>query len=177
VVIRVLGKDEIRLSYLTSICNYTEQVKVKLSLCFFLTEHHAMKMYWGSGCIAPHILDLSTRWRWVVSFTSQPLYPQGKSPWYPLDRRLGGPKSQSGCSGEEKNFQPLLGLESLINYTEQGLPIITMGQTYIHPSYGWNVDTNSGFTHSHYWRAISHNTSYQWRSDSYWPCYSISRWV
>jgi len=25
----------------------------------------------------------------VVSFTARPLYPQGKSPWYPLDRRLG----------------------------------------------------------------------------------------
>jgi hypothetical protein len=24
----------------------------------------------------------------VVSFTSRPLYPQGKSPWYPLDRFL-----------------------------------------------------------------------------------------
>jgi hypothetical protein len=29
-------------------------VKVKLSLC--LTIHHAMKTYWGSGGIAPHIL-------------------------------------------------------------------------------------------------------------------------
>jgi hypothetical protein len=28
----------------------------------------------------------------VVSFTPRPLYPQGKSPWYPLDRRLGGPQ-------------------------------------------------------------------------------------
>jgi hypothetical protein len=26
----------------------------------------------------------------VVSFTPLPLYPQGKSPWYPLNRRLGG---------------------------------------------------------------------------------------
>jgi hypothetical protein len=26
----------------------------------------------------------------VVSFTPRPLYPQGKSPLYPLDRRLGG---------------------------------------------------------------------------------------
>jgi hypothetical protein len=25
----------------------------------------------------------------VVSFTLWPLYPQGKSPWFPLDRRLG----------------------------------------------------------------------------------------
>jgi hypothetical protein len=34
------------------------------------------------------------------------LYPQGKSPWYPLDRRLGGPQSRSARSGEEKNSQP-----------------------------------------------------------------------
>jgi hypothetical protein len=26
----------------------------------------------------------------VVSFTSRPLYFQRKSPWYPLDERLGG---------------------------------------------------------------------------------------
>jgi hypothetical protein len=71
----------------------------------FLTKHHAMKAYWGSGGIAPHI-DLGTRWRWVVSYTPWPLYPQGKSPWYPFDRRLGGPQSRSGRSGEEKNYQP-----------------------------------------------------------------------
>jgi hypothetical protein len=50
----------------------------------------------------------------VVSFTSLPLYPQGKSRWYPLDRRLSGFQSQSGCSGEEKSSQPLLGLKPLI---------------------------------------------------------------
>jgi len=38
----------------------------------------------------------------VVSFMSWPLYSQEKSPWYPLDRRLGGPQSPSGCGGEEK---------------------------------------------------------------------------
>jgi hypothetical protein len=30
----------------------------------------------------------------------------GKSPLYPLDRRLGGPQSRSGRGGVEKNFQP-----------------------------------------------------------------------
>jgi hypothetical protein len=39
-------------------------------------------------------------------FTPRPLYPQGESPWYPLDRRLGGPQSRSGRGGEEKNSQP-----------------------------------------------------------------------
>jgi hypothetical protein len=48
------------------------------------------------------VLDLSTRWRWVVSFTPQLLYPLGKSPWYPSDRRVGDPQSRSGCCGEEK---------------------------------------------------------------------------
>jgi hypothetical protein len=57
---------------------------------------------WRSGCIGPHFLHLGTSWRWVVSFTPLPLYPQGKSPQYLLDRRLGGPQSRSGWRGEEK---------------------------------------------------------------------------
>jgi hypothetical protein len=47
----------------------------------------------------------------VISFTPQPLYILGKSRWYPLDRRLGGPQSRSGRGGEEKNSQPLPGIE------------------------------------------------------------------
>jgi hypothetical protein len=70
-----------------------------------------MKAYWGSRGIAPCILDLGTRWRCVISFMPQLLYYQGKSPWYPMDRRLGKPQNWSGHSGEEKNSQPLLGLE------------------------------------------------------------------
>jgi hypothetical protein len=51
------------------------KLKVKLFLCFFKP-----------------IVDFGTSWRWVVSFTSRPLYPQGKSLWYPSDRWLGGPQ-------------------------------------------------------------------------------------
>jgi hypothetical protein len=47
----------------------------------------------------------------VVSFTHRPLYPQGKSPWYPLDRRLGRPQSRSGRGGEDKNSQTSPGIE------------------------------------------------------------------
>jgi hypothetical protein len=54
------------------------KIKIKLSLC--LTQHHAMNTYWDSGSIAPRILDLGTRWKWVVSFTPRPLYTQGNSP-------------------------------------------------------------------------------------------------
>jgi len=41
---------------------------------YCLIEHHSMKAYWGSGDISPRIIDLGTRWRWVVSFTSRQLY-------------------------------------------------------------------------------------------------------
>jgi hypothetical protein len=65
----------------------------------------------GSGGLTTRILDLGTTWRWVVTFTRRSLYPQRKSPWYLLDRRLSGPQSWSGRGGEEKNSQPLPGLE------------------------------------------------------------------
>jgi hypothetical protein len=70
-----------------------------------------MKTYWGSGGIALRILDFRTRWRWVVSFTLGPLYPKGKSPLYPLDRRLGGHQSRPERGGEKKNSRHLPGLE------------------------------------------------------------------
>jgi hypothetical protein len=67
---------------------------IKFSLCFNWTPSHA---------------GLSREW-WY-SFTPRPFYPQGKSSWYRLDRRLGGPQSRSRHGGEEKNSQPLPGLE------------------------------------------------------------------
>jgi len=53
-----------------------------------------VKTYWGSGGVAPHI-NLGTRWKWLVSFMSQPLYSQGKNSKYPLDRRLDWPQTLS----------------------------------------------------------------------------------
>jgi hypothetical protein len=55
-------------------------------------------------------LDPGISWRWVVTFTPQPLYPQGKSPHHPLDRRLGGPRA---CLDdmEMRTFFTLLGLQ------------------------------------------------------------------
>jgi hypothetical protein len=50
------------------------------------------------------ILDLGSRWKLVVSFTSRPLYSRGNSYGYPLDRRLGGSQSWSGRYEEEKNL-------------------------------------------------------------------------
>jgi hypothetical protein len=42
---------------------------------------------------------------------AQPLYPQVESPWYPLEGRVGGHQSRSGCGGEVKNSRPPPGIE------------------------------------------------------------------
>jgi hypothetical protein len=82
-------------------CHYTNlietAVKWKVNLTPPLIKHHAMKTYCNSRGKAPLILNLSNRWRWVVSCTSRPFYPR-----YPLDWRLYGPQSWSKRRGEEK---------------------------------------------------------------------------
>jgi len=64
-----------------------------LSVIFvlYLTKYHAMKTCRNGG-IAPCTLNIGIRWRWVV------IIPWPKIAWCPLDWRLGGPQSKSGCS-------------------------------------------------------------------------------
>jgi len=50
--------------------SYRNYLKVKVS-------HHAMKTYWVNVGVTPRVINLGTRWRWVVSFTLLPFYPPG----------------------------------------------------------------------------------------------------
>jgi hypothetical protein len=58
-----------------------------------------MKMYLLLHTFLTSALDGG---EWLVSMPP-PLYPQDKSPQYPLDRRLGGPQSQSAYGVEKKS--------------------------------------------------------------------------
>jgi hypothetical protein len=49
------------------------------------------------------ILDLGIRCEWVISFTTQPLYIPGQSPWYPFHKKLGEPQSCSGVDEKRKS--------------------------------------------------------------------------
>jgi hypothetical protein len=40
-----------------------DDINVNVKVSLRLTKHHAMKTYYGSGGIAPRILDLGNRWR------------------------------------------------------------------------------------------------------------------
>jgi hypothetical protein len=71
------------------------KIKVKL-------HKQVMNTYrWQRGKVS-HILDLSSRYRWVVSFTLQLVYPQGLCPCYPLDRRLSGPQNLFNVTSKRK---------------------------------------------------------------------------
>jgi hypothetical protein len=79
-------------------------------LCFNWAPHHAMKEYWGVELYLHAFLTSALGGsEWSASRPSR--FTPGKSPWYPSDRRLGGPQNRSGGGGEEKNLQPLPGLE------------------------------------------------------------------
>jgi hypothetical protein len=67
-----------------------------------------MKAY-GNGCIDPHLLDLGTSWRWVVSFTPLPLYP-GVPPGTHLIGGWVDPRA-SLDNVKKRKFLTLLGLE------------------------------------------------------------------
>jgi hypothetical protein len=74
----------------------------------------------------PRFLHLGTSWGGVFSFMTRPLYPQGKSPRYPIERRLGGLQNR----GEETIFNPtgtqtptpLVVLPAVSRYTDCLIP-------------------------------------------------------
>jgi hypothetical protein len=64
--------------------NWRIKLKMEVKLSLYLTKHHTMTTYWGSGGIAPCILDLVTRWRWVVSPIAPAALPPGKHAPLPI---------------------------------------------------------------------------------------------
>jgi len=67
----------------------------------------------------------------VVSLTLRPLYSQGKSRWYPLDRKMGGPQCRSGYGIEKKNSQPLPALEPPIIEPVARLPLQSVSTLHV----------------------------------------------
>jgi len=85
-----LWTDKTALSFLTTSLHICYTVKVMLSLC--LTKHHAMKMQWGVEVQLHAFLSSAIDGgEWSASRPGR--FTPRKSPWYPLDRWLGGPRA------------------------------------------------------------------------------------
>jgi hypothetical protein len=66
-----------------------------------------MKAYCGGGGMAPYIVDLSTVWILSGQLHTRHFTSRKRDPGIQWDRSLGGPQSQPGCGGEDKNSQHL----------------------------------------------------------------------
>ena len=51
------------------------------------------KAHRGKRRIAPLILILDSRWKWMVIFTPRPLYPKESTETVPIEHEAGGPKA------------------------------------------------------------------------------------
>jgi hypothetical protein len=81
-----------------------------------------MKTY-GEWRYSSTILVLGNKCRWVVSFTPRPLYLRGKSPRFPLYRRLGGPQSSAGYCGDSPAGNRIPAVQSVASqYTDWAIP-------------------------------------------------------
>jgi hypothetical protein len=79
--------------------------KVKLPLC--LTNYALChEDVWGSGCTDPLFLTLTLVGGELSASRSTHFTPWGKSPQYPLDRRLGGLQCWSGRCRDKKILYP-----------------------------------------------------------------------
>jgi hypothetical protein len=112
----------------------------------------------GERRYSSNVLDLGSRWRWVVSFTPRPLYPRGRSPWCRLDR-LGWPQSRSGCCGVEKSLLGLPRIEPRPSspLTHRFADWAVPAPNWLHGS-GWNLPS---------WRC----TQYSFK------CWWMHRWI
>jgi hypothetical protein len=94
-------------------------------ITIYLVLKKIIKTY-GEWNIDPRILNLSNKWRWLVSFMLRQLHPRGKRSWYPLDTLLGGPQGLSGGCEDDKNLLFL----SLIKPRFLGRPAPSQGHEY-----------------------------------------------
>ena len=84
-----------------------------------------MTAYRRSTGAAPLILNLGTRWMWVVNITPRPLYSQ-KQPQDTLKRTLGEPQCWSRHFGDEKNNFSPNGIQTAHHPTRSLVSILTM---------------------------------------------------
>jgi hypothetical protein len=84
-----------------------QKKKANLSLCLISKRHDDV---WGSeDIVPPFLISALDGGEWSASRLAR--FTSGeRSPWYALDKRLGGPHSRSGRCGEDINL-PLPGIE------------------------------------------------------------------
>jgi len=113
---------------------------------------HTTTVYVGSRGIHPPILNLGTRWSWIVTFKPRPFCFREISP-YPLTKRLGGPQRRSGRFREQNSLRPYwtLELKPHCQYTDKVLHAIFLTPSLQEARDGrvmWHVRERRGEMHA-----------------------------
>jgi hypothetical protein len=83
------------------------------------------KSIWRNSTRAPPIPNLGIWSGWVVTFLPLPICP-----WYLLQRRLGGPHTQSGCWGQETKPLPLPRIKLWLLRSSAHSPVTILTELY-----------------------------------------------
>jgi len=75
----------------------------------------------GNEGTTSFLFNLSTRWRWVVSFTTCLTFLPTRSLWHLLNRKPDGYMNQPGCFGQEINLFPCHKLYHIFSCTSHSL--------------------------------------------------------
>jgi hypothetical protein len=84
------------------------------------------------------------------------LYPRGESPRYPLDRRFGGPQSQSGRHGEVKILAPTGTRIVASLYTDCAIPALNLNLSLTHSLTHWAEPFLRSCQLCSHWRTSHH---------------------
>jgi hypothetical protein len=79
----------------------------KLKPSLHIIKHHTTQTYGGRGSSVPCILNLRTRWRWVINFKLQLLYPEKNSLWYSMYAVGAGLGAVWACWSQTPVVQPI----------------------------------------------------------------------
>ena len=109
--------------------------------------------------------------KYTISLTTRPLYLRGKSP--PVNRKLGGPQSRYGSSGQEKNLLHLPGTELRLVYRPTGSLVTTPTEL----SSSQHTGNTDGYKKLDF-KAHDQNSSASLISPiiQYWECNMIDRY-
>ena len=103
---------------------------------------------WGKTVIAPLILNLNTRWRWVIGLIPRWYCTRGKSPWCWLART----EELSGRFGKMKNLAPVLVMEpELLNHLSCSPVTVVTVPTFPLPMHKWQCVSISMSVSFHQW--------------------------
>ena len=94
--------------FFTCLFGGVTSIRLQFEACRTGSKSCSLYMSLRRKGISPLILNLGTRYRWVMNFMPPTFFPR-----YVSNKKLGGPQSRAGTLWEEKSLLPLTNIQTL----------------------------------------------------------------